>query len=144
MNQTRSVAVVVDTMVMSAVVNAARNPDLAAAYRSLIGGRPVMISFATVTELRYGAVKAGWGELRQRGLERDLARVVIVQPDDQLMHVCAELRVRCERAGLALGQKVHETDRWIAATAMRLGLELISDDAVFEDVPSLAVLSRST
>jgi predicted nucleic acid-binding protein len=125
------------------VVNAVRNPDLAAGYRSLIGGRPVMISFATVTELRYGAVKAGWGELRQRGLEHDLARVVIVQPDDRLMRMCAELRVECERAGLALGQKVHEADRWIAATAMRLGLELISDDGVFENVPGLAVLSRS-
>jgi predicted nucleic acid-binding protein len=102
-----------------------------------------MISFATVTELRYGAVKAGWGELRQRGLERDLARVVIVQPDDRLMQMCAELRLECERAGLALGHKVHEADRWIAATAMRLGLELISYDGVFENVPGLAVLSRS-
>jgi len=141
-SQARSAAVVVDTMVMSAVVNAARNPVLAAAYRSLVGGRPAMISFATVTELRYGAAKAGWGELRQRGLERDLARVVIVQPDDQLMQVCAELRVGCERAGLALGQKVHEADRWIAATAMRLAVELVSDDAVFADVPGLVVRSR--
>lgn len=66
MSQGRSAAVVVDTMVMSAVVNATRRPNLASAYRSLIGGRPVLISFATVTELRYGAVKAGWGELRQR------------------------------------------------------------------------------
>jgi tRNA(fMet)-specific endonuclease VapC len=131
-------------MVMSAVVNTGRNPTLAGEYRSLIGGRPVMISFATVTELRYGAVKAGWGELRQRGLERDLARVVIVQPDDRLMQVCAQLRVDCERAGLALGQKVHEADRWIAATAMRLGVQLVSDDGVFDSVPGLDLMSRSS
>jgi predicted nucleic acid-binding protein len=87
-------------------------------------------------QLRYGAVKAGWGEPRQRGLERDLACVVIVQPDDQLMQVCAELRVGCERAGLALGQKVHEADRWIAATAMRLGVELISDDGCSKVEPA--------
>lgn len=68
------------------------------------------MSFTTVTELRYGALKAGWGELRRRGLERDLARLVIVQPDDRLMQVCAELRVRCDEVGHALGQKVHEAD----------------------------------
>jgi tRNA(fMet)-specific endonuclease VapC len=95
-----------------------------------------------VTELRYGALKAGWGELRRRGLERDLARVAIVQPDDRLMQACAQLRVDCEQGGLALAQKVHEADRWIAATAMRLGVALVSDDAVFNNVPNLVVLSR--
>ena len=143
MSRTRSVAVVIDTMVMSAFVNEARDEAPAAAYRSLIGARAVMISFATVTELRYGALKAGWGELRRRGLERDLTQVVIVQPDDDLMRVCAELRADCERAGLALGQKVHEADRWIAATAKRLDLELVSDDGVFELVSGLTVLARS-
>ena len=87
-----SPAVVVDTMAVSALVNASREPAPAASYRSLIARRPSVVSFATVTELRYGALKAGWGELRRRGLERDLARFVIVQPDDQLMQACAELR----------------------------------------------------
>ncbi len=47
---------------------------------------------------------------------------------------CAELRANCLAAGHALGQKVHEADRWIAATAMAVGVELISGDAVFENV----------
>ena len=58
------------------------------------------------------------------------------------MRVCAELRVTCEQAGHALGQKIHEADRWIAATAIRLGTELVSDDAVFRDVSGLGLLSR--
>jgi len=33
-----------------------------------------------VTDLRYGALKARSAELRRRGLERDLARLVIVRP----------------------------------------------------------------
>lgn len=108
----------------------------------MIDGRPTLISFATVTEIRYGALKAGWGELRRRGLERNLARFTIVQPDDRLMQVCAGLRASRVRAGHALGQKIHEADRWIAASAIRLGLELVSDDSVVTDVPNLAVLSR--
>lgn len=95
-----------------------------------------------MTELRYGARKAGWGDLRLRALERDLSRIVVVQPGDYLMQVCANLRSDCERAGLALGQKVHEADRWIAATAIRLGLDLVSDDRVFRHVVGLTVSAR--
>lgn len=135
-------AVVVDTMVISALLIAHRQPEPAANYRALIAARPIVVSFVTVTEARYGALKAGWGELRRRGLERDLSRLVVVQPDDQLMQACAELRARCEATGHGLGQKVHEADRWIAATAIRLGIGLISDDSVFVDVPGLTISSR--
>jgi predicted nucleic acid-binding protein len=132
-------AVVVDTMAVSALVNAARNPDRAAAYRRAIADDPILVSFMTITELRFGALRAGWGELRRRGLERDLAQLVVVQPDDQLIQTCAELRASCERAGHGLGHKIHEADRWIAATAIRLSVDLLSYDTVFRDVPDLAI-----
>ena len=45
--------VVVDTMVVSSIVQASRNPSLAASYRALIRARPIVISFVTVAELRY-------------------------------------------------------------------------------------------
>jgi predicted nucleic acid-binding protein len=99
-------------MAVSALVNATRNPTLAAAYRQVIAGDRIVVSFATVTELRYGALRAGWGELRRRGLERDLAQFVIVQPDDQLMRTCA---------------------------ALRLQIDLVSDDTVFAGIPDLNV-----
>jgi predicted nucleic acid-binding protein len=133
--------VVVDTMVVSALIHASRQPEPARLYRALIAGRRIVVSFATVTELRYGAIKAGWSELRRRGLERDLSRFVVVQPDDELISGCARLRAACEAAGLGLGQKIHESDRWIAATALRLEVELVSDDSVFRDVPGLAVIT---
>lgn len=140
----RSRIVVVDTMVLSALLNADRRPERAATYESLIAGRSVVISFATVTEVRYGALKAGWGELRRRGLERDLAQFAVVQPDDRLMAICAGIRATCEGAGHGLGQKAHEADRWVAATALRLEVDLISDDAIFENVSGLGVLSTSS
>ena len=112
--------VVVDTMVVSALVN----------------------ERLTVTEMRYGAMKANWGELRRHELERTLAKLVAVQPDDGLMTTCAELRDRCERNGVALGEKIHEVDRWIAATALHLGIDLVSDDRAFENIDGLRVLGR--
>lgn len=127
-------------MVVSALMNSAHDPSVGR-YLSLIAGRLVLVSFVTVTEMRYGARKAHWGELRRRGLERDLSRFVFVVPDDALMVACAELRADCERVGHPLGQKIHEADRWIAATAMKLGVELVSDDSAFRDVPGLAVIT---
>ena len=135
-------AVVVDTMVVSALIDPNRTSIATAEYRTLIGARPIVVSFITVAELRYGALKARWGELRRRALERDLTQLVVVQPDDELVRVCAGLRARCEFEGHALGNKIHEADRWIAATALRLGIPLISDDGIYARVEGLVVESR--
>ena len=55
--------VVVDTMVISWLFDERPNP-LAERYRDLIGPAPVLLAFQTVMELRYGAIRAGWGEPR--------------------------------------------------------------------------------
>jgi len=136
-------SVVVDTMVVSALVNAGRDPGAAERCRSAIDGRSVVVSFVTITEMRFGAIKAGWGEIRRRGLERVLARLVVVQPDDDLMLTCAALRARCVTEGHSLGQKVHEADRWVASTAIALGVVLISGDGVFDHVAGLVVQAPS-
>ncbi len=60
------------------------------------------------------------------------------------MKACAELRADCWARGHALGNKIHEADRWIAATAMALGVELITGDDVFRNVAGLAVRAPST
>ncbi len=127
-------------MAVSALVNEQRDSDTARSYRQMVADRPVLVSFETVAEMRYGALKAGWGDLRSRALERSLSQLVVVQPDDELIRACASLRAGCERAGHPLGQKVHEADRWIAATALRLDLHLVSNDAVFDRVDGLDVL----
>ena len=59
------------------------------------------------------------------------------------MRVCAELRAGCELGGHALGNKIHEADRWIAATALRLCVPLVSDDGVYVGVERLVVEPRS-
>ena len=56
----------------------------------------------------------------------------------------AQLRVDCERIGHALGQRDHDADRWIAATALRLGVPLVSNDQIFRDVPGLVLESAAS
>ncbi len=53
------------------------------------------------------------------------------------MLIYAQLRVECQRAGHALSQREHDADRWIAATAVRLRIPLVSNDGIFVNVPDL-------
>jgi predicted nucleic acid-binding protein len=52
----------------------------------------------------------------------------------------AELRYGARR-GHALSQRVHEADRWIASTALWLGVPLVAHDSVFREVPGLTLLT---
>ena len=135
--------VVVDTMVISWLLDERPNP-LADRYRELIGPAAVLLAFQTVAELRYGAIRAGWGELRWRRLERSIAEVTVVQPDDQMITTCAELRAQCQRIGHALADKLHDGDRWIAATALRLRCPLVSHDGLFAHTPALQLISADS
>lgn len=140
MSDARIPGVVVDTMVVSWLLDERPSP-IAERYRRLIGMEPVVLAFQTVMELRFGALRADWGDLRRRRLERRIAEFAVVQPDDQMITACAELRMRCRQAGHALGDKVHDGDRWIAATAIRLEIPLVSHDRTFTDAPGLRVIT---
>jgi len=74
-------------------------------------------------------------------LERRINEFAVVQPDDEMITACAELRLRCRQAGHALGDQVHDGDRWIAATAIRLDVPLVSHDGIFTDAPGLRVIT---
>ncbi len=68
---------VVDTNVFGAELTR-RGRQVSQAYRRHLEGRPVLISFVTEAELRYGAHHAGWGEQRLARLERRLALAKVI------------------------------------------------------------------
>ena len=77
-----------------------------------------------MAELRFGAKLAGWGPRRLQPLEHELARADITWPGPSLADTYATLRVWSVENGHGLGQKDHEADRWVAATATWLGIPL--------------------
>jgi len=127
--------VVVDTDVYSARL--LPNSALASRYEQLLLGRIEFVSFQTVAEVSYGALLRGWGTARLRRMETEIARTEIVHSGSDLIRVYAELRAACQRAGHALCQRDHDADRWIAATALRLGIPHVSNDGIFENTPGL-------
>jgi len=127
--------VVVDTNVYSAGL--VPDSSLARRYEPLLLRRLEVLSFQTVAEVRYGALLRGWGTARFQHLEAAVARAEVVQTGPDLIRTYVELRVACERIGHALCQREHDADRWIAATALRLDIPLVSNDRIFEGTPGL-------
>jgi len=136
-------AVVVDTTVFGAELTR-RGAAVAAVYRRHVEGRNLFISFVTVAEFRYGARLAAWGELRHRRLEERLAVANVVWTGDGLVGAYVSLRTECTTVGHALGQKHHEADRWVAATARWPEVPLVAHDAVFQDAPGLTLITELT
>ncbi len=137
---------VADTHMVSAILvgrNRDREAKLLERYAAHLRGKSLVLSFATVCELRYGGLKAGWAPARTEQMEAWFREVAaIVMPDNDLVTICAGLRDECRRNGHALSDKVHDSDRWIASTAIRHKIPLISDDTIFRNVPSLALLQE--
>jgi predicted nucleic acid-binding protein len=133
--------VVIDTGVFAARLTPSGSL-LAARYRPVLEGRPAIISFVTVAELGYGARLARWGPERLRRLEYEITRAEVVWPGPNLADAYASLRMWCVRAGHGLGQKEHEADRWVAATAVWLQVPLVAHDAIFTNVKDLELLTR--
>ena len=132
--------VVVDAGVFGADLSASSKP-LADLYAEVLGGRNILISFVTVAELRYGALRAGWGAKRRSDLEAAIDGAKVVWPGHGLTHEYASLRAECFVAGHGLAEKSNEADRWIAATARFVGVPLVSHDGVFVDVPGVELLT---
>lgn len=133
--------VVVDTNVFTSRLGRLGHP-LFRLYEPALAGRPVHLSFVTLAEARYGARLAEWGPRRCQRLEWEFSRVDVIWPDDHLTEAYVELRARCQRVGHGLAQKAHEADRWVAATALWLGVELVAHDAIFKNVPGLPLITE--
>lgn len=128
--------IVIDTDVYGAELTGSA---LAVRYQPIIVGRPAFISFPTEAELRFGAMLRGWGLARMLKLEARIAAAETVHSGPGLVEICAQLRVACWRSGHALAQKQHDADRWIAATAVRLCIPLVTNDGIYENVPGLRI-----
>lgn len=132
--------VVIDTGVYGAPLSRAGH-ERAFRYRALVNDRHWAICFVTVAELRFGASFARWGSSRLIRLESLVARAAVVWGGPQLLQQYADVRAWCVRSGHGLGQKDHEADRWVAATAMMLDIPLVAHDAIFKNVDGLELLT---
>jgi predicted nucleic acid-binding protein len=133
------VRIVVDTGVFSASLSRRRRPALAAQV-GLMTANQLFLAAVTVSELRYGALVAEWGESRRGRLEDSIRATTVVPVSDTLLTRAAELRYACRLAGHPLADRAHANDLWIAASAVHIGAPLLTADRVFEDIPTLTLI----
>lgn len=96
------------------------------------------VSIVTVAELRAGVLAAADLETRARRLatlDRAL-RIEAVPIDEVVGSTWATLRVALRD----VGKRMKANDAWIAATAIALGVPLVTQDADFDGVPGLDVV----
>ncbi len=128
---------VVDTDVWSYLY---KGRDEAKLYEPHLFGNVLVISFQTQAELLRGAIAANWGARRRQHLESRLHRYVIEPSSDILSLRWAEAMESARRNG----RPIAAADAWIAATALHLGVALITHNRNhFIGVDGLTVISES-
>jgi predicted nucleic acid-binding protein len=96
------------------------------------------VSVVTIGELRAGVLAAADVETRDRRLAT-LTHALALQPvpiDDQVAESWAKLRIVLRDSG----QRMPVNDSWIAATAMSLGVPVVTQDDDYVDLPDLTVI----
>lgn len=127
--------VVCDTDVVSEIRD--RRPR--AAGLSVLRTAVKVISVVTAAELRAGALIANWGTSRRDGLETTIRAYPQLAIDEETAHVWARLRSETKR----LGRNVGHNDLWIAATATRMDVPVVSFDGDLARIPGIRLIDAS-
>jgi tRNA(fMet)-specific endonuclease VapC len=126
-------AILVDTDVISFAL---RHDTRAGLFLPLLSGKQLCVSFMTLAELDYWALRRRWGSARRGDLVRYLEGVAVLPCDEVLCHTWAEVTFRAERGG----RPISCADAWIAATALHYSLPLVTNNAGhFADITGLTV-----
>ena len=126
---------VIDTDVVSYLF---RGDTRASAFVSILQGRFLVVSFMTVAELDRWALMRNWGPNRTAALERHLLGFAVYPFNRTLCRRWAEVTDGAQRQG----RPIQTADAWIAATALDLGVPLVTHNpGDYRGVIGLSVIS---
>lgn len=107
-------------------------------FKDCLVARVPAISFITYAEALKGAHEAEWPDRRIAQYEAHMRRNYLVIPIDRNTAVeWARLVAECNKQGIDLGC---DNDWWIAATAVRHDIPLLTNDQAFRRIQALTVL----
>jgi len=109
-------------------------------YDDDVRGKIRCLCFASVAELRFGAIAAGWGDRRRQQLEDAIAQTAVLPADDAVTLLWAQVKAARER----VGRPIQSEDCWVAATALRHDIPLVTHNARhYHDIQGLKLISRA-
>jgi predicted nucleic acid-binding protein len=112
---------VVDTDIVSYLLREDSRVD---AYRPYLAASQLSVSFMTIAELDQWALTRGWGGRRRQQLLDHLDLFTTILVDRQMCHLWASVMVQARSSG----RPIQVADAWVAATALRLGVPLITNN----------------
>lgn len=125
----------VDTDVFSFMF---KGDSRATRYAPLMLGRTLCLSFMSVAELHAWAIARRWGEKRVESLKQIIGQYVVLPYDAEMAVRWAQISEHRKRAG----RPIATADCWIASTAVRHGLELLTQNGRdFTGVESLTTVT---
>ena len=129
-------SVLLDTDVFSFFFRADSRGQL---YEGDVRGKIRCLSFATVAELRFGAIARSWGQTRCQQLENAIAHTVIIPCDTETTRHWAEIKA----ARMRIGRPVSSEDCWNAAIARRHQIPLLTHNgADYRDIQGLVLITH--
>jgi tRNA(fMet)-specific endonuclease VapC len=127
--------VLLDTNIVSFLL---KGDSRARSYAPHLQGRILAISFMTVAELFQWAFVHNWGARRMSQLETSLRNYTVLPFDIVLCRLWGEVRANCR----AVGCPISPQDAWIAATALRYRMPLVTHNPVdFEAIEELELIT---
>lgn len=129
--------ILIDTDIASFIFKGSTyaDPDL-----PLLQRHQLALSFMTVAELFQWAIMRQWGDLRLAQLEEYLLNYLVIPTDRPLCRQWA--KVRGDRQ--SIGRPISPQDAWIAATALRHNLPLVTHNIKdFLNISNLKLLTPS-
>lgn len=126
--------VLIDTDIASFILKGSSFID---PYLPLLNEQELALSFMSVAELSQWAITCNWGERRLQQLEQHLSNYTIIPVDQPLCRKWAQVRSSRQ----AIGRPLSAQDAWVAATALRYDLPLVTHNIKdFQDIPNLQLL----
>ena len=115
-----------------------RGDTRAALYRPQLAGEVQAIAFVTLAEIYKWPIERNFSPERRAALEQHVQSYLVLPFDDALARRWAEMSVQLKRAG----RGISDADGWIAATALRHDVALVTHNRKhFEHIPGLKLIS---
>lgn len=98
-------------------------------YRPLLVDRIHAVGFQTVAEFLFWPEASGWGRKACADLDEVIKDLLVLPYDRSLAESWATFSATAKKAG----RRLESGDAWIAATALRYGLQLLTHDRDLAD-----------
>lgn len=133
---------VLDTDVWSHLYGRRGDHPAIPVWRVMLTGRLVVVSVQTRAEVIRGLIQRDLGQARRERIMGQLGGTATIPITRELADAYAHLAAEVTRIGHALQAKEHTGDRWVAATAIHLGVPLLAVDGIYRNAPGLLLLEN--